>query len=316
MRIELAVPVSPYFGYGVCGAYLLDEFSKRGEVSLQPMGESLTWDNQFDELIKKHTKKLTGDVPLLQFPADDFAPQTNCIGKPNALYLFSEWEPITEKQKDNLRKYDVLIAGSEWNAQVIRDAGFQCYAVPQGVDQSVFYPKERNSLKDRFVIYSGGKLEHRKGQDLVTKAVDIFCSRHDDVLLVTNWFNIWQGYSIGQLWFPHWEWGLLSQKELCQLMNQTDVGIFPNRCEGGTNLVMMEYMACGKPVIANFGTGQKDVLDKSYALEAATVDEIVYQLETLYQDREKIKRMGALAHDAMKNWTWARTADGILGAMA
>ena len=33
----------------------------------------------------------------------------------------------------------------------------------------------------------------------------------------------------------------------------SDVGLFSNRCEGGANLVLMECMACGKPVVTEFG---------------------------------------------------------------
>ena len=43
---------------------------------------------------------------------------------------------------------------------------------------------------------------------------------------------------------------LVPSYQLRGIYGCTDIGIFPNRCEGGTNLVMMEYMACGKPVIA------------------------------------------------------------------
>lgn len=312
----LNVPASPYYGYGVCGTYLLAEFAKRGTVYIDPAGELLPWGNDFDSLIAKNTRKLTGDVyvPLLQFPVDDFDPPCFYRGKPTALYLFSEWE-ITEKQKENLKRYDVLIAGSEWNAQVIRDAGFKCHAVPQGVDQSVFRPLPREKFKDRFVIFSGGKWEPRKGQDLVMLAAKIFHKRHPDVLLITSWFNIWDHLRRFTADFPHYESGLCSQNKLCELMNMTDVGVFPNRCEGGTNLVMMEYLSCGKPVIANFGTGQKDVLENSYALEAKSVDEIIEQLEILYCDKKRREEMGAAATKAMHLWPWSKTADGIEGAI-
>lgn len=316
--IHLAVSVSPYFGYGVCGTHLLNEFSKTHRVYLDCIGENLPWCNQYDALIENTKRGDCVDAPLLQFPGEDFAPQVKYRGKPNAVYIFSEWEPITERQKENLRRYDVLIAGSEWNAQVIRNAGFECAAVQQGVDQSVFHPQERVYHKDNFVIFSGGKFEHRKGQDLVIEAFNIFSKRHLDAFLVTSWFNIWGNAELPAINESTrvLHLGLTDHKNICRSMNQTDVGIFPNRCEGGTNLVMMEYLSCGKPVIANFGTGQKDVLDKSYALEATTVDEIVDQLEILYRGRNGFKRMGTAAHEAMKNWTWAKTADGILGAMA
>ena len=46
---------------------------------------------------------------------------------------------------------------------------------------------------------------------------------------------------------------------MANIYKNTDLGIFPNRCEGGTNLVLMEYMACGKPAMVSNSTGHKDV---------------------------------------------------------
>jgi len=53
----------------------------------------------------------------------------------------------------------------------------------------------------------------------------------------------------------------LGQIALANEMRNTDFGVFPNRCEGGTNLVLMEYASCGRPVVANFHTGHRDVFD-------------------------------------------------------
>src|SRR6185295_16027949 len=46
----------------------------------------------------------------------------------------------------------------------------------------------------------------------------------------------------------------------------TDVGLFLSRCEGGTNLVLMEYMACGKPAIATSYTGHADIVTDENSL--------------------------------------------------
>jgi hypothetical protein len=43
--------------------------------------------------------------------------------------------------------------------------------------------------------------------------------------------------------------GSIPNFQMPQVLREMDVGIFPNRCEGGTNLVAMECMACGMPVI-------------------------------------------------------------------
>jgi glycosyltransferase involved in cell wall biosynthesis len=108
----------------------------------------------------------------------------------------------------------------------------------------------------------------------------------------------------------------------------TDVGLFPNRCEGGTNLVMMEYMACGKPVIGSFNTGHKDILteenarlvqrmrsvtvmaqDKPYAVwDDPDLDETIAHLEWAYHHRDELRQMGQQAGRDLARFTWGRAA--------
>ena len=66
----------------------------------------------------------------------------------------------------------------------------------QGVDPMVFNPaaSRKTLFEDRFVIFSGGKFELRKGQDLVVRAFAELARHHDDVLLVASWFNPWANY--------------------------------------------------------------------------------------------------------------------------
>lgn len=54
------------------------------------------------------------------------------------------------------------------------------------------------------------------------------------------------------------------------IYKNTDIGLFPNRCEGGTNLMLMEYMACGKPVIASAQTGHADIIRHNNAFPIET----------------------------------------------
>src|SRR6185295_7698456 len=112
--IHLAMPTWDAFGAGTCGKYLLAEFSKRGEVTHYAMGE--------EEGIRLDANV---NEPLIQFSGPDLEQQTKYRGSPNVAYIFCEWEP-TEKQRQNLKAFDVLLAGSEWIARM-----FDCTAVQQ-----------------------------------------------------------------------------------------------------------------------------------------------------------------------------------------
>ena len=91
------------------------------------------------------------------------------------------------------REYDLLVAGSTWCAEVLRGHGVTNVAtVLQGVDPSLFHPAPRaGSLDGRFAVFSGGKLERRKAQDLVLLAFAAFAARHPDAVLVTSWHSPW-----------------------------------------------------------------------------------------------------------------------------
>lgn len=309
--IHLAMPVCDYFGAGTCGKYLAHEFSRRRGVTLYDRMEMQEPDADVD-------------APLLQFSGPELEQQTKHRGKPNAAYIFSEWTPLTSKQRENLKAFDVLMAGSEWNAQVVREAGFECVAVQQGVDRDVFHPRPRHDTDGKFIIYSGGQLAWRKAQDLVVKAFKVLQQRHDDIVLVCSWVNLWsredkyddlKKTGVRFVGLP-----IVGHHSLCEFMNQTDIGLFPNRFEGGTNLVMMDYLACGKPVIANVSTGQRDVLEEEYAVfiegsDDVLVEQMVEGVEKLYRDRELLADMGRRADAAMSQWPWSITADKIERAM-
>ncbi len=94
----------------------------------------------------------------------------------------------------------------------------------------------------------------------------------------------------------------------------------------------MEYMASGRPVVASYTSGHKDIInsenslmltdlkefnlyknDKLYAeWEEAQIDEIVSTLEFAYWNRDSLKNIGKNAAEYMKNFTWTDTATSFL----
>ena len=91
------------------------------------------------------------------------------------------------------KHYDMFIAISRWNEAYLKSLNLHgpvhlCY---QGIDSTLFHPGPSSGLyRDRFVIFSGGKFEFRKGQDIVLAAFKRFHARHPDALLITCWQNL------------------------------------------------------------------------------------------------------------------------------
>src|SRR5262249_20952404 len=89
--------------------------------------------------------------------------------------------------------FTIMAAGSEWCRRLLGSLGLPAVTVPQGVDPLLFNSgrAEKELFRDRFVVFSGGKFEVRKGHDIVIAAYKIFQDRHPDAMLVAAWFNAW-----------------------------------------------------------------------------------------------------------------------------
>jgi glycosyltransferase involved in cell wall biosynthesis len=263
--------------------------------------------------------------------------------------------------------YPLIVTGSRWNEQVLRAHGLtNVRTILQGVDPSLFHPAPRVSFTGgRFLVFSGGKLELRKGQDIAVAAFRKFAERRPDAVLVSAWHSPWPKLAStldasglaapvafaadGKLDPTAWaaangipperfiDARLTPNPLMPQLLRQMDVGLFPNRSEGGTNLVAMECMACGVPTILSANTGHLDLIeeDNCFVLTRqgvvdtpagaplgdtpgwgeSDVDEAVELLEQAYRDRDGGQRRGERGARTLSRLSWSRTAAELKAAL-
>lgn len=203
--------------------------------------------------------------------------------------IFNEVNPLPQSEVKKLKGFEFVICGSSWNSLALENYGVKTKTVIQGIDLDLFRRAPKRYLKDKFVIFSGGKLEYRKGQDLVVKSFSIFSKKYQDVLLVTAWRSPWErklaqtvnhsnvcepllpsddmGRSINE-WIARN--GINSDQVIClgptpnrlmpEVFREIDLAVFPNRCEAGTNLVAMEALAYGIPCLISKNTGHLDLI--------------------------------------------------------
>jgi glycosyltransferase involved in cell wall biosynthesis len=261
-------------------------------------------------------------------------------------------------------RFDAVATSSRWCETALRASGLpNVNTIQHGVDGRRFHPAlaTRQRLRDRFVVFSGGKFELRKGQDIVLRAFKVLAERHADVFLVAAWHNGWKRFARTMADSPHYpltkmdfasfdllvrQWvmdtGLpsthielvpaLGNAELPDIYANSDLGLFANRCEGATNLMMMEYMACGRPVIATDFSGHRDVLTDANSVRLRRLriepvsregeivaewcepdlEEIIESLEWAYRRRDQLQAMGQAAAVGMTQWTWDRAARSFL----
>lgn len=283
------------------------------------------------------------------------------LGHTNIGFVFFENPAMDDQALSRAKRYNKIIAGSSWNRDLIRDMGLTNAAfVSQGVDLERFQPRPKTGkFGDKFVIFSGGKLELRKGQDIVLAAFKRFHERHSNSLLVTNWHNAWAETAKNMSKSPHFShepkintdgtldfkaWvseaglpddahvdiGAISNSHIPSIMTEASVALFPNRCEGGTNLVAMEAMASGIPCILSANTGHLDIIsdDNCYPLNVQTpsppeidatgiwgesdIDEIDAHLETIYQGGDDARRRSRAGAAFMRNLSWKNQTECLV----
>jgi glycosyltransferase involved in cell wall biosynthesis len=249
----------------------------------------------FCDAVRNATDDVTVNAPLLHtLDADlDTGADRPISGSVDIGIVVMTDTNITPAGRQRGQRYPALLTACTWNAEVVRGAGLDhVTTVLQGVDLSLFHPAPPSGLMaGHFVVFSGGKLEFRKGQDLVMAAFRHFHARHPEALLLTAWHSPWPelgkefpippparpdgmvdvtGWAVAHGLPPSavMDVGAVPNIAMPHVLREADVALFANRAEGGTNLVAMETMACGVPTILSANTGHLDLLpgDGAWAL--------------------------------------------------
>jgi len=387
-RIAISWQLSDSHGWGIFGLNLALQLTKSATPTplLLAPPAFIKDDPERDRILKPFVdeQKITsqkieaatgpimgGDVCVLHALGNAFMSSpisSRFIGHKNIGVSFFEETGFDEQAIMRAKKFDRIVAGSSWNLEIMQKSGIDNGVfVSQGIDGKRFHPglvaSNNDRFKGRYCIFSGGKLELRKAQDMVLEAFKVFHKSHPDALLVTAWQNNWpttaasiQGSpyirsapatdSSGNLCIAEWaasmgfghkqfiDLGWVANDKMPEIFAHMDVALFPNRCEGGTNLVAMEAMATGIPSIIAANTGQLDLIgdDNCYPLMQQTqiapdgspaehwrnsdLNEIVTVMERAYENREQAREIGKNGALFMQQRTWEIQVKALMQALS
>ena len=227
-----------------------------------------------------------------------------------------------------MNSVNMIIANSRNSARIAREQWGLPTARVQllhpGCDTNYFVPAPRDAAVrqslgwgDRPVLLTVGRLQKRKGHDMMIRALGQIREAIPDVLFAI----IGSGEELeplqqlvaaeGQQNHVLFH-GKLPDEQLRQAYQQADLFVLANRQIGtdieGFGMVLLEAQACGTPVLAGDSGGTAETMrlgETGYVVNCDTPDPLAMRLIQLLLDRDGLSRMGIAARDwVVEHFDW------------
>lgn len=233
--------------------------------------------------------------------------------------------------RQRAERFALIVAGSSWNEAVLRGNGVvAATTVLQGVDTSTFHPAPRQRHPEALLLTAWHTPWEWHDTAFAPATQTVPAPRAEDGSVDTAARALANGVPSEALIAL----GQVPNIAMPHIIREADVALFPNRCEGGTNLAAMEWMACGIPTILSSNTGHLDLLtrdaaaiplDRQRPVSAvgyettdwgeSDVEEIVEALETVWSARDAAAEIGRRGAPFMAEMTWTRQTERLLRAI-
>jgi len=234
-----------------------------------------------------------------------------------------------------LRDAAAVIANSENTASILRNrwnvGDDRIHVLNPGVDCAKFAPVERDSAvrhrlgwEDRKVVLTVGRLQERKGQDMMIRALPKILQNVPDVLYAivgdgddfARLDGLARGLGVADRVRFHRD---LADNDLVRCYQQCDLFALPNRQVGddieGFGMVLLEAQACGKPVLAGASGGTAETMrpgETGALVDCTTPHLLAAKIAELLRDSLRRDQMGLAA----RQWVTSRFDWPVLAAEA
>lgn len=283
MALNLVAPCNCFLGYGHVGWNILYHFylMDRNSVNFFPIGQPAITNGQAANDCISYTinKDFNNNIPTLVV-WHEFDLFTKALGKGAKFSLsFFEIDSLDKHRVKNLKSMDMNIQPSEWGKLVLKNHKIDnVTTIPCGFSPEIFKPKKIEKKSPTYRFFNIGKMEYRKGHDIICKAFNNIFLQNDDVELHMFWDNMFLNQQEKDVWVSQYKNSKLADKiffhsykktdqEFADFISSMDCGIFPTRAEG-FGLPILQSIACGKPVITTNYSGQTEYCnaDNSFLL--------------------------------------------------
>ena len=227
-----------------------------------------------------------------------------------------------------LAQSETLIANSENTARILtenwRVPASQVQVLHPGVDTSRFAPAARDEAarrqigwSNRTVVLTVGRLQKRKGHDMMIRALPEIVEALPDVLFAIIGDGA-ERKSLEQLAREnhvegHVQFlGEVSDDDMIRCYQQCDLFALPNRQVGedieGFGMVLLEAQACGRPVLAGASGGTRETMipgETGIVTPCDTPEQVAEAVTRLLLAPDELQKMGQAARPwAVNNFDW------------
>ncbi|MDD4358196.1 MAG: glycosyltransferase family 4 protein [Candidatus Pacebacteria bacterium] len=195
--------------------------------------------------------------------------------------------------------------------------------IPNGIDTNEFNPNIEgySKFKDgKINILFLGRIEERKGLIYLLEAYKLLQEKHNNLRLIIVGDGILRKdcerfVRFNDLKDVVFE-GQKSGKCIARYFNTCDIFCSPAIFGESFGIVLLEAMACKKPVCGFSNLGYKELLQNTkgekFLAPPRDSTKLALILESLIEDEKLRKEMGEWGYETAKNYSWEKIADQVL----
>lgn len=223
----------------------------------------------------------------------------------NENYDPEELNYINQRKNEALELTDYIFTLSTFAKDSLIENGIdskKIFTVNLGINQHLFFPKNRYNTNDKFRFLFVGTITRRKGLDLLLKAFKNLNLTHAELIIIGPMADgnaLLEQYKGLYTYIP-----FLHHEELCKHYRQADVFVFPSYLDSWAQTVV-EAMACGTPAIVTENTGAKDAVRQGggYVIPAGDLNALQDKIVYCYQNQKEMAALGKQAAKIAKQYT-------------
>jgi glycosyltransferase involved in cell wall biosynthesis len=165
-----------------------------------------------------------------------------------------------------IKNSDIITVVSNSCAKELRDIykiDRRIIIVNNGVDTNFFIPKERNEMKEPYILYTG-RLDSRKGLVDLIESAKYVCQEHSDIKFILTGKGPNKRYleqRIDELGLKKnfYFAGFVARPKLLEYYQNATIYVLPSYYEG-LPTTLLEAMSCGIPSIATDVEGSSELI--------------------------------------------------------